>query len=272
MIEISHRQARYLLREAEDKRLPDEQWAALQAHLERCPECSAYRAHITALEKDLRREMQARWSPVRGPVEDDLPHRVAAYWVQRPARRRRVLSTLLGVLGLIAVALLVWRYQVGRPARPAPLVVNQPPMPSPSPTPIHHFSGLVAFTTQQSGNSEIYLLNAAGDARADLTNLTSSPAQDTDPAWSPDGEWIAFLSTRTGKRELYAISVAGTRLTQMTNDPNIDWQGPLSWSWDGQRIALAGRRLDQQGTLWVYIASLMGGEPVSLPGTRGGAS
>jgi Tol biopolymer transport system component len=49
--------------------------------------------------------------------------------------------------------------------------------------------------TFQSGNSEIYIVNANGDR---LRQLTNNPAQDRYPAWSSDGRKIAFQSDRDG--------------------------------------------------------------------------
>src|SRR6185369_6610614 len=38
----------------------------------------------------------------------------------------------------------------------------------------------------------------------EIRNLTSSSGvRERDPAWSPDGRWIAYYSDRTGEYELY---------------------------------------------------------------------
>ena len=54
MIEITHAQARRLLREKIDGRpISDEQWAILQAHLEACPECRADNDQLAGIERGL---------------------------------------------------------------------------------------------------------------------------------------------------------------------------------------------------------------------------
>jgi Tol biopolymer transport system component len=99
------------------------------------------------------------------------------------------------------------------------------------------FSGRIAFQSRRDGNAEIYSMNADG---SDQTNLTRNPAQDTDPAWSPDGQWIAFLSDRTGKQEIFVMDAYGGQVTQLTDNPGVTWFAPLAWSPNGQQIAAAG--------------------------------
>src|SRR6266705_1702696 len=72
---------------------------------------------------------------------------------------------------------------------------------------------------------------ATGESHA----LTSAKKSSTNPAWSPDGKWIAFLSDRPGqitgtpegKKQLYVISADGGEAQQLTkteNDVNaFDW-------------------------------------------------
>jgi tricorn protease len=44
----------------------------------------------------------------------------------------------------------------------------------------------------------------------DVRNLTqSSGARDSDPSWSPDGKWIAYVSDKSGDEEIYLIDQMG---------------------------------------------------------------
>ncbi|HKF48669.1 MAG TPA: S9 family peptidase [Terracidiphilus sp.] len=85
---------------------------------------------------------------------------------------------------------------------------------------------------------------------ADITTgdhrpLTVMSGTSANPAWSPDGRWIAFLSDRpgylkdspSGKRQLYIIRADGgeaQQLTKMENGVNA-----LDWSPDSAHIAIS---------------------------------
>ena len=54
-----------------------------------------------------------------------------------------------------------------------------------------------------------------GDAR----RLTSTPAVESDPHFSPDGKWIAFTSTRSGGPAVYVVSADGGEPRRLTWSP-----------------------------------------------------
>ena len=85
----------------------------------------------------------------------------------------------------------------------------------------------VAFVYQ----GDIWLVPAAG---GEATQLTTNPAHDTEPLWSPDGKYIIFASFREGQKDLWAISTEGGRPKRLTDYGGA--QTPSAVSKDGTTI------------------------------------
>jgi Tol biopolymer transport system component len=99
------------------------------------------------------------------------------------------------------------------------------------------FSAIQDFN-QETGDAEIYVMNADG---SDLMDLSNNPAAEAAPDWSPDGQGIVFSSTRSGKDELFIVNADGDGLRQLTRDPNTYARDPR-WSPDSSRIAFTCTR------------------------------
>jgi eukaryotic-like serine/threonine-protein kinase len=107
-----------------------------------------------------------------------------------------------------------------------------------------------AYVSSQSGNRDIYVQRVDGRAAINITS--DSPDDDSEPAFSPDGDRIAFRSERDGGG-IFVMGVTGEsvrRLTDIGHNP--------SWSPDGNRIAVSTVAVGlkphvhpERGELWI---------------------
>jgi Tol biopolymer transport system component len=65
--------------------------------------------------------------------------------------------------------------------------------------------------------------------------ISGGMAFDSQPKFSPDGKWIAFLSDREGSDNVWIMHPDGTGVKQVSKDPGSDFVSP-SWSPDGKYI------------------------------------
>jgi Tol biopolymer transport system component len=96
----------------------------------------------------------------------------------------------------------------------------------------HLETGLLLFSSMGDGDNDIYLLDVG---RQISVNVTRNRADDHWPAWSPDGQRIAFVSNREGGLyHVYVMEWSGIarRVGEVTT------KGALSWSPDGQSLLL----------------------------------
>ena len=95
------------------------------------------------------------------------------------------------------------------------------------------------------GNLELFTMPADGSS---VRRLTTTPANETLPTWSPDGTEIAFLSFQADLESLDAdASPAEIKImradgsgvqTLTTPEPHM---GAMTWSPDGERVAFAAQ-------------------------------
>jgi Tol biopolymer transport system component len=114
----------------------------------------------------------------------------------------------------------------------------------------------------QQGSAEIVYVAGSGKAarlvaiREDGTSkrrLTSSRYPELTPAYSPDGNRIAFSSQRGANEDVYVMSADGRNVRRLTSHAAPDAQP--AWSPDGKRIAFVSRRA---GNFKIYVMNADG--------------
>ena len=87
--------------------------------------------------------------------------------------------------------------------------------------------------TDNAYETEIWLADSrvAGSGRQ-LTNAAKSSMQ---PAFSPDGKWIAFISDRSDTRQIFRLSLDGGEAEVLTS--GTDGVTAFAWAPDGARVA-----------------------------------
>ena len=103
--------------------------------------------------------------------------------------------------------------------------------------------GQIAFQRTVDGNTDLYLMNLD---RTGLVRLTSDPAPDNDPGWSPDGQRMIFTRSVAGAGDVFVVNADGSGETRLTNTPEDEHEARFSP--DGSSIAF-WRGDDQNGEL-----------------------
>jgi hypothetical protein len=97
----------------------------------------------------------------------------------------------------------------------------------------------IAFASQRSGTSELWLAERDGSKLQQITSLGA--AELVVGGWSPDGASIVFDATVAGNSDVYVVGSGGGRVRRLTSEPSID--GLSSWSADD----------------WIYFSSTRAG-------------
>ena len=98
-----------------------------------------------------------------------------------------------------------------------------------------------------------------------IRNLTDSTGvHERDPAWSPDGKWIAYFSDWSGEFDLYLRPQTGGDEVRVTTDADCYRYEPV-WSPDSKKVAWWDKRLR------LYYVDIEDKKPVSRIRRHSGA-
>ena len=112
---------------------------------------------------------------------------------------------------------------------------------------------MIAFISDRASRAEedsdrhfnVYVMSAEGTAAQRVTPVSLSVSPGHRPAWSPDGEFLAFVAHGPPvgrglggglRRDLYTVRADGSALTRVAEGANL-----FAWSPDGSRLAFTLR-------------------------------
>jgi Tol biopolymer transport system component len=117
-------------------------------------------------------------------------------------------------------------------------------------------NGNLAITSTRDGHEQIYVMSADGSRQ---TNVSRNPANDSQPAWSPDGTRLAFTSDRNGHQQIYVMNANGSGQTNVTHSSTNDSEP--AWSPDGKRIAFTR---DRAGHRQIFVVNADGKAQINV--------
>jgi Tol biopolymer transport system component len=113
-------------------------------------------------------------------------------------------------------------------------------------------TGLIVFEAPGNGGArDLYLATTEGRGR---TQLTDTPANDYDAAWSPDGRRLIFVREGGNGQRLVILELESGRETFLSMPGELGYSHP-DWSPDGQRIVFDDVRGLQRD---IYTANIDG--------------
>ena len=121
-------------------------------------------------------------------------------------------------------------------------------------------AGTVVFTSYRDGNGELYAAPSTGGAGQ---RLTTTAANETKAALSPDGQHIAYLSDESGVPKLWLCAADGTNPQPLT--AGFGFAGSIeaspSWAPSGDRLVFVSTANGHAG---LFILTLGAGAPTPL--------
>ena len=102
---------------------------------------------------------------------------------------------------------------------------------------------------------DIYVMATSATGKAPAIRLTTGPAFDMQPRFSPDGRFLAFISDRGGLFNVWVMDADGKNPRQVSREERW-WVNSPAWSPDGQYIYarrhFVGERSLGAGEIWMF--------------------
>ena len=120
---------------------------------------------------------------------------------------------------------------------------------------------LVAFSANQNSNLDIWIWDIAREVKS---RLTTDPADDFAPQWSPTGEEITFYSNRKGNHDIFSVRTDGNSEPRALVATPDEERLP-DWSRDGNQMFYDRIDIETGVDLWLLERAGDSGEWESRP-------
>lgn len=126
----------------------------------------------------------------------------------------------------------------------------------------------IVYASEESGYSNLYILDAPSGARRPLT---SGNAEMLSPKWSPDGSMVAYVRHENSLFHVYRVSLEDRMTVRVSDLDGVNGgytsrtagpPGMIEWSPDGKRIAFTHSDPAQTSDIWIGTPD--GGRPFQL--------
>lgn len=123
------------------------------------------------------------------------------------------------------------------------------------------FSTRIAYVTKNGTRFQLWVADADGE---NAQSALSSPEPIISPAWSPDGNQLAYVSFESRKPVVYVHSVSTGKRRLIANFRGSN--SAPAWSPDGKLLAVT---LSREGGSQLFVLPATGGDAVRLTESRG---
>jgi len=120
----------------------------------------------------------------------------------------------------------------------------------------------VAFVSDRGGIPQLYVMNADGSSQTKID--LADKGYVIDPAWSPNGQLLAFSWRRpNGNYDLYVMEIASRQLVELTRD--VGRNERPSWAPDGRHLVFESTRTGTR-QIWSMLADGTNGRQLTMQG------